>query len=73
MPTQLHACIIALLITALMNSLANSTRMMWLIYPKKQIVKVLTNTERQLLVAADTLNGGDVLPGFSLQIDRLFE
>jgi len=53
--------------------LANGTDTVWLIYPKKQIVEVLTTTERHLLVAADTLNGGDVLPGFALQIDRLFE
>lgn len=52
--------------------LANGTRMVWIIYPARQIVEVLTASERQLLTVDDTLTGGDVLPGFSVPIRDLF-
>lgn len=52
--------------------LANGTRMVWIIYSTRQIVEVLTATERQLLTIADTLTGGEVLPGFSVPVRDLF-
>jgi Uma2 family endonuclease len=52
--------------------LRHATRMVWIVYPVRQIVEVLTPTERHLLTAADTLNGGDVLPGFSVPVRDLF-
>jgi Uma2 family endonuclease len=52
--------------------LANGTRMVLLIYPERQIVKVLTDDDRQLLTIGDTLTGGDVLPGFSVAVRELF-
>ncbi len=52
--------------------LANGTRMVWIIYSTRQIVEVLTQTERQLLKITDTLTGGDVLPGFSVAVRDLF-
>lgn len=52
--------------------LASGARMVWLIYPERQIVETLTLTERQLLTAQDQLTGGDVLPGFSVAISELF-
>jgi len=53
--------------------LANGSRMVWLVYPEKRLLEVLTLTDRQLLTEADTLDGGDVLPGFSLAVKVLFE
>lgn len=52
--------------------LANGTRMVWIIYSNRQIVEVLTATDRQLLTIDDTLTGGDVLPGFSVAVRDLF-
>lgn len=52
--------------------LDNGTRMVWLIYSTKQLVEVLTPTERHLLTINDTLKGGDVLPGFELPVREIF-
>ena len=52
--------------------LANGTRMVWLVYPEKRIVEVLTPDDRQLLNDENTLSGGDVLPNFSLPIREIF-
>jgi Uma2 family endonuclease len=52
--------------------LANGSRMVWLIYPEKQIVEVLTPTDRQLLTLDAVLSGGDVLPGFTLPLSEIF-
>lgn len=52
--------------------LANGSRMVWLVYPKNQIVEVLTPGARFLLNAEEKLDGGDVLPGFSYPIRDLF-
>ncbi len=52
--------------------LANGVRMVWLIYPEKRLVEVLTPDARYLLNDADALDGGDVLPGFSLPIGEIF-
>lgn len=51
---------------------ARGSKLVWLVYPQQQIVEVLTPTERHLLTVNDTLNGGDVLPGFSLAIRDIF-
>jgi len=52
--------------------LANGSKMVWLVYPRQQLVEVLTPTERHLLTIDDTLMGGDVLPGFSVAIREIF-
>ncbi len=52
--------------------LANGVRMVWLVYPDKRLVEVLTPDARHLLNDADSLDGGDVLPGFSLPIRDIF-
>ena len=52
--------------------LANGTRMVWIVYSTRQIVEVLTATERQLLTIDDMLPGGDMLPGFSAPVRELF-
>lgn len=52
--------------------LANGSKMVWLVYPSKRLVEVLTATDRQLLGLEDTLSGGEVLPGFSVAVKQMF-
>jgi Uma2 family endonuclease len=52
--------------------LANGAKMVWLIYPRQRIVEVLTTTDRQLLTENDTIEGGDLLPGFAVPVRELF-
>lgn len=52
--------------------LAKGSKMVWLVYPRQQLVEVLTPTERYLLTIDDTLVGGDVLPGFTVAIREIF-
>jgi Uma2 family endonuclease len=47
---------------------ANGSRMVWLIYPDRRLVEVLMPDDRKLLTAKDALTGGDVLPGFEVQV-----
>jgi Uma2 family endonuclease len=44
----------------------------WLVYSTKRLIEVLTPTERYLLTEHDTLEGGDVLPGFTLRVGDVF-
>lgn len=52
--------------------LKHGGQMVWLVYPDRKLVEVLTATERHLLTATQTLNGGTVLPGFSVEVVKLF-
>jgi Uma2 family endonuclease len=52
--------------------LDNGVRIVWLFYPKKHLIEVLSMTDRQLLTLEDTLTGGDLLPGFSAPVRELF-
>ncbi len=52
--------------------LSNGTRMVWLIYPEKHLVEVHTPDDFSILDDADTLDGGDVLPGFKLVVREIF-
>jgi Uma2 family endonuclease len=52
--------------------LANGARMVWLIYPQQRIVEVMTANDRELLTENDVLKGGDVLPGFEVEVKNLF-
>jgi len=53
---------------------ANGTKLVWLVYPEKQIVEVYQpgKADIQILVTSDTLSGGDVLPGFELKVSEIF-
>jgi Uma2 family endonuclease len=53
--------------------LDGGTRSVWLVRPEQQTITVFTpeNPER-ILTAADTLEGGEVLPGFTLPLSELF-
>jgi Uma2 family endonuclease len=54
--------------------LANGSRLVWIIYPKKRLVEVYdANQDVEILTAGDTLEGGDILPGFTLAVTDIFE
>jgi len=49
-------------------------RLVWVFYPETRTVQVIASLqERFTLTEADTLDGGDVLPGFSCSVAELFE
>jgi Uma2 family endonuclease len=48
-------------------------RLVWYVNPKKRTVRVYTARDRSVLLREeDTLDGGDVLPGFALSIRDWF-
>ena len=48
-------------------------RLVWYVNPKKRTVRVYTAPDRSVLLREDdTLDGGDVLPGFVLSIRKWF-
>ena len=53
--------------------LANGTKIVWLVYPEKWLVTVLTPTSEDILTENEILTGGDVLPGFALAVRDIFE
>ena len=53
--------------------LEHGTKMVLLAYPEKRIIEVYqADADIQLLTAEDTLNGDDILPGFSVTVANLF-
>jgi Uma2 family endonuclease len=49
-------------------------RLVWYINPRERTVQVFTGPELpHLLHEQDTLTGGDVLPGFVLSLNELFQ
>lgn len=53
--------------------LAAGVRLVWVVDPKTETVTVYQSLKRvKILVAADVLEGEDVLPGFSLTLQKLF-
>ncbi len=51
----------------------NGVRLVWIVDPDRRMVRVYTAPdEMRKLTEADTLDGGDVLPGFSLPLAELF-
>lgn len=54
--------------------LANGVKQVWLVYPEKQIVEIYrADGEIHILTEADTLDGGDVLPGFAMPLAEIFK
>ncbi len=52
---------------------AAGTRLAWIIYPRTEKAEVyLSLTEFRILSKSQTLDGGDVLPGFTLPLKQLF-
>jgi Uma2 family endonuclease len=53
--------------------IANGTQLVWLVYPTKQIVEVhYADGSSDLFKETETLDGGDVLPGFQLDVAAIF-
>lgn len=52
--------------------LANGARMVWLVFPAKRTVEVHTPGKIETLVEGDTLDGADILPGFTLSMSEIF-
>jgi Uma2 family endonuclease len=49
------------------------TRLVWLVDPKARTVRVYTSPRKfKLLTEDQTLDGGEVLPGFELSLRKLF-
>lgn len=48
--------------------LANGTKMVWLIYPDKRLIEVLTLDDRYFLTEEDVLEGGELLPDFRVSV-----
>jgi Uma2 family endonuclease len=49
-------------------------RLVWVVYPTHRLVYVYERSNQvRVLMKSDTLDGGHVLPGFRLPLDRLFE
>lgn len=50
------------------------TRLVWFIDPRKRTVRVFTSPDDSVVLKdGDTLDGGDVLPGFALPVSTLFD
>ncbi|MCI0710608.1 MAG: Uma2 family endonuclease [Chloroflexi bacterium] len=52
--------------------LAHRSHMVWLVYPDRRLVEILTPEDRQLLTDNATIDGGDILPGFSVAVKDIF-
>lgn len=49
-------------------------RMVWVVWPKRKCIEVFRRgSPPELLSLADTLDGGELLPGFRLAVARVFE
>jgi Uma2 family endonuclease len=53
--------------------LTNGTKLVWLVDPQKRFVEVYTADKEDLLFEDETLDGGDVLPGFQMSVRDIFE
>lgn len=54
--------------------LANGSRLVWLVYPVKQIIEVYyADTSSELFTKSDTLDGGNVLPDFQMTVSEIFD
>jgi len=52
--------------------LEHGSRLVWLVYTEKRLVIVLTADTEDILGEDDILDGGDVLPGFTLPVRDIF-
>jgi Uma2 family endonuclease len=53
--------------------LAQGTRMVWLVYPAKRAMEIITADDIQWLTIMDTLTAEDILPGFSVPVAEIFQ
>ncbi len=47
-------------------------RQVWVVYPSSRTVVIHTSKDIRRLTVNDTLEGGDVLPGFSIRVSEIF-
>jgi Uma2 family endonuclease len=53
--------------------LANGARLVWLVYPEKRLIEVFRlDADSEFFTEGDTLDGGEVLPGFTLKVSEVF-
>lgn len=52
--------------------LSQGTQIVWLVLPEQRLIEVYTPEAEAILTDADTLSGGDLLPGFSLPVRAAF-
>ena len=53
--------------------LAAGCRLVWIVYPKAQTVAEYRSLQNvQILTSEETLDGGDVLPGFACSVGDIF-
>ena len=53
--------------------LANGTRIVWLVYPAKQLVEVYrAGADVEILTTEDWVSGYDVIPGFEMPVANVF-
>jgi Uma2 family endonuclease len=50
----------------------NGTCLVWIVDPAKKLVVALTPDDEQILLENEALDGGDVLPGFTLPLKEIF-
>lgn len=55
-----------------LDYLRYGTRLVWVVYPDSRTVFVHTQSGSKILTVEDTLDGGDVLPGFKLAVKDIF-
>ena len=49
-------------------------RLVWVVYPRQSMIYVYTSPKAvQVLTVGDVLDAGDVLPGFSVPLQKIFE
>lgn len=57
--------------------LRNGSRLVWLVYPKPQLVEICTLLNGELFIETltinDTLTGGALLPSYSIPVSEIFE
>jgi Uma2 family endonuclease len=53
--------------------LSNGCRLVWLVIPDKRLVFVLAADDEEIFDEDDTLDGGDILPGFKLPVREIFD
>jgi Uma2 family endonuclease len=53
--------------------LANGVRLVWLVFPEQKVVEVYTPDDEYVVGENEALNGGDVLPGFTLAVSSIFD
>jgi Uma2 family endonuclease len=53
--------------------LANGAQQAWIVYPKTRKIEILTENDTFLYEEGDIIVGGDLLPGFTLDVSALFD